>query len=94
MITTLPADTKCFVTGKPAKSWGLWGRSFWFPSPSPCLMLLLMMTMKNNTIVCACYLQMCEIQTICASCCCLEYSCRHMHSDQQTFNINCIGEMV
>ncbi|CAK9265143.1 unnamed protein product [Sphagnum jensenii] len=28
MITTLSADTKCFVTGKPAKSWGLWGRSF------------------------------------------------------------------
>jgi prolyl-tRNA synthetase len=27
-ITTLSADTKCFVTGKPAKSWGLWGRSF------------------------------------------------------------------
>ena len=24
----LPADTKCFVTGKPAKNWALWGRSY------------------------------------------------------------------
>jgi len=28
VLTSLASDTKCFVTGKPAKSWGLWGRSF------------------------------------------------------------------
>ncbi|KAH9532282.1 hypothetical protein CY35_19G083700 [Sphagnum magellanicum] len=28
VLTSLVSDTKCFVTGKPAKSWGLWGRSF------------------------------------------------------------------
>ena len=24
----LPEGTKCFVTGKPAKNWALWGRSY------------------------------------------------------------------
>jgi prolyl-tRNA synthetase len=24
----LPPGTKCFVTGKPAKNWALWGRSY------------------------------------------------------------------
>ena len=24
----LPAGTKCFVSGKPAKNWALWGRSY------------------------------------------------------------------
>ncbi len=24
----LPPDTKCFVTGTPAKNWALWGRSY------------------------------------------------------------------
>ena len=24
----LPAGTKCFASGKPAKSWALWGRSY------------------------------------------------------------------